>query len=290
MNNLKAMKDDYIRNVASDALKGRVATVFEETPEVIRGENRRRPWQNLGVVAAGLVLILTATLNLSPSFADTVAKMPGMERVVHVLTLGRYVVDEEGYQARIEMPVIQGLVDKALQDQLNAEFQQESQVLIAAFEADMTMLKEQFPGETVHMGIDSGYTIRTDNEDYLALDVYSVNVVGSSSTTHKFYTVDKKTNQLVTLPQLFKDGADYVTSISTYLLDEMRRQNITGENTYWTDEAADLNFRAIKANQKFFIDDKNQLVIAFDKYEVGPGASGCPEFVIPRAIIEGILK
>ncbi len=56
----------------------------------------------------------------------------------------------------------------------------------------MKALKEAFGDETVHMGIDSDYIIKTDNDDILALDVYILYTAGSSSTQHSFYTIDKK--------------------------------------------------------------------------------------------------
>ena len=33
-----------------------------------------------------------------------------------------------------------------------------------------------------------------------------------------------------------------------------------------------------------------RIVVCFDKYEVAPGSSGSPEFVIPEEIVKDILK
>lgn len=284
---MESIKKEYEDNMASDELKARIHASLKAEPEPIV---RRTKWKTVVGLAASLAIAFTVSLNLSPVFAATIADMPGMNGIVKVLTFGRYVVDEGGFQADIETPKIEGLLDKALQDKLNAQFKDNANAIIAGFEADMKALKEDFPGEEVHMGVDSGYILRTDTKDYLAIDTYIVNVVGSSSTVHKFYTVNKHTNALVTLSSLFKEDADYITPISAYLRDEMKRQNSTGENQYWIEDEFAESFEKIKADQNFFINEAGKLVICFDKYEVGPGSSGCPEFLIPDSVIKDIWK
>lgn len=284
---MENIKKEYESTMASDALKARInATLKAEAESSRRGIH----WKTVVGLAASLAIAFTVSLNLSPVFAGTIADMPGMNGIVKVLTFGRYVVEDGGFQADIATPKIEGLLDKALQDKLNAQFKDNANAIIAGFEADMKALKEDFPDDEVHMGVDSGYTVRTDTANYLAIDTYIVNTVGSSSTVHKFYTVDKRTNALITLPSLFRQDADYIAPISVYLKNEMKRQNSTGENQYWIEDEFAESFEKIKADQSFFINKEGNLVICFDKYEVGPGSSGCPEFIIPEAVLKDIRK
>jgi hypothetical protein len=117
-----------------------------------------------------------------------------------------------------------------------------------------------------------------------------VNTVGSSSTTHKFYTIDKASGKLITLKSLFKEDADYVSVLNRYLIDEMKRQNDAGLNMFWVDDPDMESFESIREDQNFFINQDGQLVICFDKYEIAPGASGSPEFIIPEEVIQEIRK
>ena len=72
--------------------------------------------------------------------------------------------------------------------------------------------------------------------------------------------------------------------------DKLRAENEAGTGMYWVDsEYEDMNFRAIDPDQNFFFDENGDLVIAFDKYEVAPGAAGCPRFTIPQEIYEPYL-
>jgi hypothetical protein len=279
---LEKMKAEYMQINASDTLLARIDTTINKRNNTM--------WKMITGLAACLVIAFTLSLNFSPVFAATVADIPGMSKIVTVLTFGKYVVNDGGYQADIEIPKIEGLLDKELQDKLNNDFKDNANAIILAFESDMKELKKQHPGEEVNLGIKSGYIVKTDNENTLANDVYMVNTVGSSSTTHKFYTIDKKTKTLLTLPSLFKQDSDYVTKISEYIKSEMRRQNNQGKITYWVDNPTFGPFKGIKENQNFYVNNNGRIVICFDKYEVAPGSSGSPEFVIPEEVVKDILK
>lgn len=281
---LEKMKAEYMQINASDQLKEKIDNNMKRSKN-----NKINTWKKIISVAACMVIAFTLSLNFSPAFAATVADIPGMNEIVKVLTFGRYVVQDGGYQANIETPKIEGLLDKELQDKINKDFNDNANALILGFESDMKELKEQFPDEEVHLGIDSGYIVRTDNESILAIDSYMVNTVGSSSTTHKFYTIDKKTKKIITLPSLFKNDSNYITKLSDYIKVEMRRQNEKGENIYWIDEPT-LAFEYIKENQNFYINNDGRIVICFDKYEIAPGSSGSPEFIIPQEVVKDILK
>ncbi|MCO1604382.1 DUF3298 and DUF4163 domain-containing protein [Desulfosporosinus nitroreducens] len=282
---LEKMKEEYMQIKASDTLKERIDISMKASKR-----NNANTWKKITGLVACLIIAFSLSLNLSPVFASTIADIPGMSEIVKVLTFGRYVVKDGGYQASIETPKIEGLLDKELQDKLNKDFKDNSKALILAFESDMKELKKQFPGKEVHLGIDSGYIVKTNNDNILAIDVYMANTVGSSSTTHKFYTIDKKTKTLLTLPSLFKKDSDYIQKLSEYITAEMKRQNAKGEKTYWVDDPTFGPFKGIKENQNFHINNDGRIVICFDKYEVAPGSSGSPEFVIPEEVVKYILK
>lgn len=236
-------------------------------------------------IAAAFVLIF----NCIPSLAYAVSDIPILSNVVKVVTFGRFEVREHGYEAKVVSPRIEGLLNKDLEEKLNKEFQENADAVICAFEKDVKELKEAF-GNDFHLGVEANYIVRTDNEDILAIDCYIVNTVASSSTKHSFYNIDKKTGTLIELNSLFTKNADYITPISEYIVNEMRTQNEKGTGYFWVDEEDIENFQKIKEDQNFFINDKGNIVICFDKYEVAAGAQGCPEFEIPNEVIGNILK
>lgn len=282
---LKKLNKEYENLSASQDLQERI-------DHIMKNEKRKQPLIKISAIAASALLASTIALNASPTLAYAMTDIPGIQTVVNILTFGRYDMHDNGYEADIVTPQIEGLSDKALQDQINADLKEKSATLIAEFENDVKALKEEFGDETVHMGIESNYIVKTDTDDYLAVDVYVVNTVGSSSTVHSFYTIDKHAKQLLTLPGLFKEGADYITPISKYITSEMERMNAEENGLFWIDGQDDYEggFKEIEPDQDFYINADGDLVVSFDKYIVAAGAQGCPEFVIPQNIIADILK
>lgn len=286
MDKIKLLKNEYQKINIDQKFK-------ERTIEMIKNKNKKKFTLKLcSSIAASIVILGTAALNLSPTLAYAAKDIPVLKQIVKVVTFGRYEANENGYKADITSPKIEGLLDKELENKLNREFKDNADALIAAYEKDVKELKKEFGDQTIHMGVKSDYIIKTDNENYLSLDVYILNVAGSSSTKHTFYTVDKKTGKLVTLKSLFKDNADYITPISEYIRGEMKRIN-DEENGTFSLEKNEFNFdifEKIKSDQNFYINSDNKLVICFDKYEVAAGVQGSPEFVIPDNVIKNILK
>ncbi len=286
-NNFQKIKEEYESIHAPKNLKKRIDTIMKKQPN--NNSILRIAAKTAACVAAAAVVGIGA-LNLNPAFAASVSEIPGFGGLVRVLTFGKYEIKDGGFDALVETPKIEGLLDKELENELNTKFQENASAVIAAFEADMKEIKEAFPGEEVHMGMQSSYMVKTDNEDILAIDVYILNVVGSSSTKHTYYNINKKTGKLITLPEMFKENADYVGVLSTYIADQMQKINKeSGAVVYWEADEFAESFTQISPDQKFYINDEGNIVICFDKYEVGPGSSGSPEFVIPNDIVADII-
>ncbi|MBN7773832.1 DUF3298 and DUF4163 domain-containing protein [Clostridium aminobutyricum] len=286
MKDFNDLKYDYENIRASDELRERVKNTMKK-------ENRKNNvWKSCIGLAASLIIMLMLVVNFIPSFAYAMSDIPVFAPIIKVITFGRYESADNGYSAKVITPRIEGLLDKELEKRLNDELKENANAIILAYEQDIKQLKEEFGDETVHMGVESDYIIKTDNENILALDVYLLNVAGSSSTKHTFYNLDKKTGELLTLKGLFKDHADYVTVLSDYIKNEMIRRNQEEQGLFWIDGETENfeGFKQIKADQNFYINNDGQIVICFDKYDVAAGAQGSPEFVIPDNIVKAILK
>ncbi|KEF36209.1 Protein of unknown function (DUF3298)/Domain of unknown function (DUF4163) [Schinkia azotoformans MEV2011] len=254
-------------------------------------KNRETKW--IAGVAAALV-VFVGGLNVNETFAKTMAEVPVIGNIVKVLTFVEFKVDEETYNADIKAPAIHNLKNEGLQATLNEKYLEESKALYKQFQADIDELKAANGG---HLGVDSGYEIKTDNDRILSIGRYVVNTVASSSTTYQFDTIDKQKGLLITLPSLFKNDA-YINVISDEIKKEMISQMEKDPNLiYWVEtpnnlvEDLDLvgAFEKIKANQSFYINKDSKLVIVFDKYEVAPGYMGVVEFTIPSEILVDTL-
>ena len=242
---------------------------------------------------AASIVMLAAMVNISPAFAKAVSEVPIVGGVVKVLTFREYTVNEDTFKAEIEVPAISGLENKDLENSLNEKYLEEDKQLYEQFNADKEQIKESNGGPGGHLGVESGYVVKTDNDRILSMGRYVVNTVGSSSTVFKYETIDKKNQTVITLPGLFKDDS-YIDIISENIKKQMIEQNKEDNNKfYWVagiEQKGNITlFEKISKEQSFYINSEGKLVISFDKYEVAPGYMGIVEFVIPTDILSDIL-
>lgn len=289
--NLEQLKKEYMDIPIPKELDFVVRKALKESRSN-RSKRKRRVSKNVAVAAsiAVTVAVLTVGINTSPAFAKTLSKVPVVGSIVKVLTFREYTVDDDTFNANIKVPEISGLKDGKLQSSLNEKYLKENEKLYEQFIADMEELKSKGGG---HLGVDSGYVVKTDTDRILSVGRYVVTTIVSSSTTFKYDTIDKKNEVLITLPSLFKDDS-YVDIISENIKAQMRERHKADDMmVYWV-EGVDQEglvdcFEKISKEQSFYINSQGKLVISFDKYEVAPGYMGIQEFVIPTELISEIL-
>ncbi|MDF2590766.1 MAG: protein of unknown function DUF3298-containing protein [Anaerocolumna sp.] len=237
-----------------------------------------------GVAAA--VIILTVAVNTNSSIAYAMSEVPVVGKLVKVLMVREYMIKEDTYNAEVKVPAVEGLENQGLQNSLNEKYLAENEKLYAEFSKDIEDLKAAGGG---HLGVNSGYVIKTDTDKILSIGRYVVNTVGSSSTTFKYDTVDKQNQILIVLPSLFKDDS-YIDVISENIKAQMRQQmKEDTQKFYWVEEGDISPFEKIKADQSFYISSNHKLVISFDKYEVAPGYMGVIEFEVPTEALSNVL-
>ena len=281
---IEKLRKQYENIQASEEL------IMKAEKEIRKSKSKRGFKAGIGTAAAFIFAVGVAA-NASPSFAYAMSDVPVMGSIVKVVTLGKYENKDGGYEIKVNTPQIEGLIDEETQEKLNEVFKDQAQSVIAAFEQDVKELKEEFGDETVHMGIEYNYDIKTNTDDILAIDTYTFFASGSSNSVHNYYTIDKHTGEIYTLEGLFKDGADYVTPISDYIKKEMARINAEEGGMFWVEDDEYVEgFDKIADDQNFYINADGNIVICFAKYEVAAGAQGVPEFVIPDEVVADIIK
>ena len=87
-------------------------------------------------------------------------------------------------------------------------------------------------------------------------------------------------------------GDEYSKILVDEIKRQMKKQMEDNESIlYWiNDEFIGEDPITVSPDHNFYINNKGDLVIVFDKYEVGPGSMGTPEFIIEKEIINDILK
>lgn len=293
-NKFKKIKEDYLETAIPEELEDILNKTLKECG--VNMTKNKSPFKKFKVATATVVasaMLFTVGINASPVFAQSMLKLPLIGGIVEVMTFREYKIDDGTFNANLEAPAISGLGNKELQNSLNEKYLKDNEILYTQFQAEMEEMKEKNQGNEGHLGVDSGFVIKTDNEQILAIGRYVVNTVASSSTKFKYDTIDKKKEILLNLPSLFKDES-YVELISANIKNQMLKENSLDENKiYWTkgigDEGFANIFEKISPEQSFYINNDNKLVISFDKYEVAPGYMGVLEFIIPTESINDVL-
>lgn len=253
-----------------------------------REQSRKMPsFKKFGIGFVAAAAIFIASVNMNPALAQTLSTVPILGSIVQVISIQEITIDEDTYNADLKVPNVTGLTNKELENSLNEKYIAENKELYESFQKEMEALKEVGGG---HLGVVSTYEVVTDTDEILSISRYEANIVGSSSTTMRTDTIDKKNEVLITLPSLFKDDQGYIETISTYIKGEMTKQMAEDEmNMYWIASEEEIGFESIRPDQTFSITADHKLTISFDKYEVAPGYMGVITFEIPTDVIKDEL-
>ena len=278
--------EDLKKNYNNIEIPDKLNDVVNDALNTNTNKNKRGKIAKWSTVAASICVIIGA-VNLSPAFANTLENIPVIGNVIKIINFKNYKMNQNGYDVSIDVPKIEGLKDKELEYKLNKKFEAEGKKLYDDYLKDVKDLEEL--GVEGREYAKSWYEVINENDNVLSLVIYNYYAQGSSSTTRKFYNIDKKNQTVLTLEGMFK-GSDYVNVISKNIISQMReRTKKNPEDVYWIDGEID-DFTKIKKDQGFYINDKNEIVICFDKYEVAPGSSGLVEFTIPKDVTKKLMK
>ncbi|TMV43311.1 DUF3298 and DUF4163 domain-containing protein [Paenibacillus mesophilus] len=263
--------------------------VNQSIKQAVKSRKRKSASRRRLTGIAAAVVIFVAGINTNPNFAKAMSEVPVIGQLVKVLTIKEFKVEEPTAKATLQVPAITILDNKSLETALNDKYMEEAKKLYQDFTTEMDRLKQNGGGQ---LGVNSGYTVKTDNDQILAIGRYVVNTVNSSSTTFQYDTIDKKNQLLITLPSLFKDDR-YISIISENIKVQMKQQmKDDPKKAYWVEgvpNQTNTYFKAIAQNQNFYINNDGKLVISFNKYDVAPGYMGVVEFVIPTGTLADVL-
>lgn len=252
---------------------GRVFAACAALEETKKHSYRWTAW------AAAVLALFIAVPNVSPAAAAAMADIPVLGAVVRVVTFRNYTYDDGWHSADVSVPELAGgAAAQEVSDQVRAYTDR----LIARFEETC----EEELGKEGYHGLDVTSTVVTDTDEWFTLRVDAVETQASGYEFSRFYHINKATDQVVTLKDLFREDADYVTVLSDEVRQQMEeRMAEDREASYFPEE-----FTAIDPEQNFYFNGSGELVLVFDEYTIAPGSMGMPEFPIPADVYETLLR
>ncbi len=194
--------------------------------------------------------------------------------------------DTEAIQVDLSIPVLDGLQDSKLQQQLNSRFEQDA----LKFENDL----EAQAGEDIKEAVKTGnyfwqydattaYKVAYNQNGLLSITVdYYRFTDGAHGTTERIpYNYDLATGQELSLQDLFQAGVNYKEIINQEITAQIKTSPI---REYLT--VPGMEFKTIDDSQPFYLTDGG-LVVYFGQYEIAPYVAGMPEFKIPFNLFNG---
>lgn len=283
-----------------------------------RVEHARRRSAWTAVAAAAVVMIALPNTNIQ--IAHAMENIPLLGGFFRLVTVRQYNYSDENHDAEVELAQINygedagegasvgevaatpkgtaaGSVESVGQEAAVANLSEDGvEAVNQDMEATVEELIRQFEdtlSEEGYHGLHVSQEVVTDNERYYTVKLSVLETEASGYENNQFYTIDKQTGNVVTLEDLFVEGSDYISAISENIKTQMQEQMAADEGVIYfldNDDMPEFNFQGITEQTNFYFNEKDELVIAFDEYEVAPGSMGAPEFVIPQEVTAAILK
>lgn len=178
------------------------------------------------------------------------------------------------YRYDLHIPVILGLENEALSNQIEEDIQKDVNTFINELK---TVANEYIILNTPYT-LESTYEIYHQDENFISFCILFSNYYGGAhEMTYKIcYNYDVRSGKRLKLKDLFKDS-DYELVINQFISNEIKKRNeLFGYKVI-------NGFKGIGKNQKFYIKD-GLLVIYFGLYEIAPYVAGIIEFSIPKNI------
>lgn len=296
MRDLKDAKKIYDNIVVPEELESRLQETLKNAPAPKKPNHLVRFSRWAGVAAAALLLTFTVGLNTSQSFAAEAGKLPFIGTIAKVLTIRTYETTEDTTTTKIDVPEIQVEADNkevinAITD-VNAEIQSIVDEFTARKHEEIADYKEAFfetggteeEWEERNIDVNVNYEVKSQSETKLSMmiDAY-ISYVSFQEERH-FYNIDLVTGKNLTLKDLLgEDAYEYASEEVRSQIEE--KVEADPENLiYWgfnSDKDTAIDFPGVTETTPFYINEAGNVVISYDKYEVGPGYMGIQEFEIP---------
>ena len=201
--------------------------------------------------------------------------IPVIGAFVRVLTIRNYLYEDTRHELNAKIPEIMDNEHMDATTWINEDIEALTSAIISKFYQEL-----KIPSNKGYGSVYIDYETITNSIQWFTLKLSVSEVTGSSDMSFKYYHIDRTAGRYVTFGDLFP-SKNYAW-LEKRIVSQIQTQSEHEEDIfYWGNIEEDSI--ALDAEQNFYFKENGDLVIVYDKYEIGPGAIGCPEFVISSA-------
>ncbi len=284
-NRMEEMKKDYNSYpVPEEALERIQAGIIQAKKEEsqMRRKGYMRTGKIAGFTAAAAMAAIVFLANSNEHVARAMEQIPVIGAITRVVTFRNYTDNKGGFEANVDVPQIS---DENVENQesvlgINRTIEEYADQLITMYEEEL----REFNGEG-HYTLNSSYEVIRDDERYFSIRINSLIIMASGNQFVKIFNIDKNTGEILTLADL-PGGEESAEAISENIKEQMQERMAADETkTYFIFSVEDPSgFDKVTAENNFYLNEKNEIVIVFDEYQVAPGYMGVVEFTIPQDV------
>ena len=281
--------DEYIKLLVADNDIEIPASVHESTEQTLESLPIRIPKQkprimrSIASIAACMAILLIGVMpNISTAYAAAVVDIPIFGDLVRVFTIRNYFYEDDRHELNAEIPEVSDPQNEDAGNLINKDINELTSAVISKFYHELEISSVSGYG-SVHID----YETLTNTEQWFTLKLTISEIKGSSDTSSKYYHINRTTGSYIIFADLFDEK--HYTALEELIMTQMRNQLAQSENiTYWIEDSEiGEDFITLNANQNFYFKENGNLVLVYNKYEVGPGSMGCPEFeLLPEEYME----
>ena len=167
---------------------------------------------------------------------------------------------------------------------------------VSGFKKEMQPRPDEEPRPENSMGSDLNisYKIELAQDDMVSVSFSVSSYYQGAAHPNSFSEVinyDLKNGKQLKLADLFKPGAKYLQAISSYCIDDLKKQsNAKGADGMLDESSIKTGAAPTPKNYQSWTITRKGLGINFDAYQVGPYAAG-PQFVtVPYSVIKDLIN
>ena len=281
MKNIKEAKKNYDNIEIPAELKDIVEKEFKP----------KSRYMYIPKLVAGVLVFFVVGVNVSETFASAFSNIPFIGKIVSVISIHKEKIDSDKiintYTPEIladkeNIKEVADKINKQIQDIVD-EYTKEAEKHIAEYKEAFIATggtEEEFKQKNIK--VDVSYDIKSENENYLSFVLNANENWVNAYNVSYFYNINLNTGAHITLKDIL--GDNYIEIANKSIKEQIEKQILEDENaSYFGYNVKSINgFETITDSTKFYINDKGNPVIVFDKYEIAPGSMGQVEFEIPK--------
>ncbi|MBU3804331.1 MAG: DUF3298 and DUF4163 domain-containing protein [Candidatus Cellulosilyticum pullistercoris] len=197
----------------------------------------------------------------------------------------------DGLKLNMKIPQLHGLKDSKFEKDLN------NKLIEDAKKRKNKMIKEAmlYNQDIIKDGLSpiafeyiESYAIIPSLNPYYAIEMFKYQYSGGAHgiSNVDYLVLNTETSKIIGLKDLFKETVDYKSILNDQIRKQIDLRTKAGEYFFTGSDG----FQGIKENQPFFINEKGDLIIVFNVYEIAPYAAGTIFFTLPYQDLSSYMK